>query len=78
MMFKCLKQVNTAVPAYTDKPANTAMLANAAESTYCFANVPDQLFNRNTYRNVAEIEVIFVRVATLLGNKYARILRVRS
>ena len=49
-------------------PANAAMLGNTA------------IFVRQKYiyRNTAESELLCVRVATLLGNKYAGILRVMS
>ena len=61
------------------------MLANSDMSTdtdlarkYYYGNVPDQLWEKCTYENVAEGELLYVRVATLPRDKYASILRVMS
>ena len=60
-------------------PENTPIASECYyASKYHYANVPDQLWDRNaqTYGNMAESELLCVWVATLLRNKYASIIRV--
>ena len=82
--------VNAAIPANTTVPMHltsceTAMpYRNIAErefcytSKYCYANVPDQWWDKCSYGNMAESEVLGVWVATLLRKKVTSILRVIS
>ena len=61
MTFKRRRRANTLLPANTDVPANAAMPA---------------MRQKCTYGNMTESELLCVKVATLLRNKYASALRV--
>ena len=52
--FKCQRRPNTAMPGNSDMTANTAMAA---------------VRQKSIYGNIAESELLCVRVATLLRNK---------
>ena len=47
------------------------MPAKAAMSANYYANIPDQFRQKFTYGNMAESELVCVRVAALLRNKNA-------
>ena len=68
MTFKCRRRANTAMPAKTAMPANSAIPAQILLLPVKAA-MP-AVRQKYTYRNMAESELLCVRVATLHGNKY--------
>ena len=82
--------MNAAIPANTTMPMyltscetempyrNISAREFCYTSKYCYANVPDLLWDRNAHMEIADSELLGVVVVTLLRNKVTSILRVIS